>query len=92
MYSVSHISSATVKHVFEDTPRDHHEKSIDYTEGECDARARYNAAFCERYFGHSALWANRGRLEFATARAVSRSLADSIAGEHPQASRVICRG
>jgi hypothetical protein len=72
---VDKIPGAVVSHLFEESLREARGKWSEYTRDECDARNVLDEVFCERYFGHSELWANRRRFDPAIARRVCRTLA-----------------
>jgi hypothetical protein len=76
---VGHVADATVVHVHNDELAEHHGFSADYTAGELRTRAVRGPAYCERYFGHDPIWANRLAYRPAIARALARDLADALA-------------
>lgn len=71
---IEHLSSARVDHVHTHGIREHHEHTADHAHGACEARATFDRAFCERYFGHAHTWANAGRFRGDVARPTARAL------------------
>jgi hypothetical protein len=95
---VGHVGDATVVHVHNDALADHHAFSADYAAGECRMRSARPPAYCERYFGHDWIWANRLGYRPEIARAVARDLADAVAraavrsrGDAPWLARELAR-
>jgi hypothetical protein len=76
---VTRVPAARVFHVADDDIREALEHTADFAYGECVARTEHEARFCERYFGHAGLWANRLRYRPAIARHVARVLAQAAA-------------
>jgi hypothetical protein len=76
---VGHVDEATVAHVHNDSLADHHALSADWVVGECRVRSVGPSAYCERYFGHDGIWANRLAYRPEIARALARDVADAVA-------------
>ncbi|MDX6642940.1 MAG: hypothetical protein QOD76_902 [Solirubrobacteraceae bacterium] len=72
---VARIPDSQVFHVADDDIREALEHTADFANGECTARTDHEAEFCERYFGHAGLWANRLRYRREIARHVAAVLA-----------------
>ncbi len=75
---VGHVGDATVIHVHNDALVEHHALSADYAAGECRVRSERPPVYCERYFGHDWIWANRFAYRPEIARALVRDLADAM--------------
>ena len=95
---VAHVDDATVVHVHNDGLAEHHAFSVDYALGECRVRSASRAAYCERYFGHDWIWANRLAYRPEVARSVARDLVDAVAraavrrrGDVPWLTRELAR-
>jgi hypothetical protein len=79
-FTVGQVPGAAVVHVDDRRMRHHHADTADHVRGELDARARLDAAFAERYFGHAPAWTNRLRHQPGVARLMARAaLAAAVA-------------
>lgn len=58
-YAVASIPGTVVGHIMPTTMRGHQGNIARFTRGECAYRASHDPQFCERYFGHEPVWANR---------------------------------
>jgi hypothetical protein len=76
---VARVPDARVFHVADDDIREALQHTADFARGECTARTHHPAPFCERYFGHAGLWANRLRYRREIARLVAGVLARAAA-------------
>lgn len=72
--NVGQIDDAVVKHVLNETVYEHHGLTRDEQHGEFVARSELDPGYCERYFGHSALWARRWAYRPEVARPVAAAL------------------
>jgi hypothetical protein len=72
--TIASIPGAAVVHQDDERMRDHHFDTADHVRGECDARARVDAIFFERFFGHWPIWTNQLSYRPAIAGAMTRAL------------------
>ena len=86
-HAIVDVPGAGVIHVDSATMRDHHIDTVDHVRGECEARARFDPAFFERYFGHDPLFADR----LGTRRGVAQRMLIAVIAAMLAAPRALPR-